>query len=113
MKWPYLLLSCCALVASASSAYSNEHNPFPVSRSETGSSRLVSARFFADPANRNLDVRAVREHMERRATLAGHYSQSVVGCGAGCVSFWIVDRRAGAIIDLPLGARDAEFVYDV
>jgi hypothetical protein len=113
MRRPYLLLSWCALVAYASTSYSNEHNPSPTSHSGTDRSRLVPARFFADPANRNLDVRAVREHTERSVTIAGHYSQSIVGCGTGCVSFWIVDRRTGAIIDLPSGARDAEFVYDV
>ena len=113
MRRPYLLLSWCALVAYASTSYSNEHNPSPASHSGADRSRLAPARFFVDPANRHLDVRAVREHTERRVTLAGHYSRSIVSCGTGCMSLWIVDRRTGAIIDLPAGTRDADFPYNV
>src|SRR4051812_24908111 len=106
----YALLTCTGLAAGSAETNPNRS---PASKSTSHRSGLVPARFFVDPANSPLGVQVVREHTERRVTLAGHYSQSIVGCGTGCVSFWIVDRRTGAIIDLPPGARDAEFVYDV
>jgi hypothetical protein len=116
MKRSYLLLSWCALVACAGQeAGSANANPVQsrASKSTPHRSRLVPARYFADPANRQAGVQAVREHTEREVTLAGHYSQSIVSCGIGCLSFWIVDRRTGAIMDLPPGPADAEFVYEV
>jgi len=116
MRRSCLLLSWCALVACAGIAAGSaetkpDQTPAPKIRSHR--SRLVPARYFADPANRQAGVRAVREHTERRATIAGRYSQSIISCGIGCESFWIVDRRTGAIMDLPPGSRDAEFVYEV
>jgi len=51
--------------------------------------------------------------MDRGVTLAGHYSQSVVGCGTECWSNWVVDRRTGAIIGVPDSDSDAELIDDV
>lgn len=116
MKRTRLLLPWCAWVVCAGlAAGSAEGAPHqtPVSKATSHRSRLVPARFFADPANRQFDIQGVRENMERSVTLAGHYSQSVVSCGIGCISFWIVDRRTGAVLDLPRGARDAQYVEDV
>ena len=116
MKRPCLFLSWCILVGCAGlAAGSAEAKPewSPVSKATAHRSRLVPARYFVDPANRQSGVQAVRQHTEPGVTLAGHYSRSIIACGTGCVSYWIVDRRTGAIMDLPRGARDAEYVYDV
>ena len=51
--------------------------------------------------------------MDRSVTLAGHYSQSVVGCGTECWRSWVVDRRTGAIIDVPYSDNEAELIDDV
>ena len=108
---PWRALAICAALAAASAEA--KPDPSPASKATSHRPRLVPARFFADPANRQAGVRAVREHTERRATIAGRYSQSIISCGLGCLSFWIVDRRTGAIMDLPSGPRGAEYVYEV
>jgi hypothetical protein len=115
MKRSCLLLSCALVVCTGLAAGSAEADtaPSPASKSASHQPRLVPARYFVNAANRRNSVQTVRAHTDRGVTLAGHYSQSIVGCGTGCISFWIVDRRTGATMDLPPGSRDAEFVYDV
>src|SRR6185437_10706561 len=103
MKRSHVLLSWCVLVACAGPAYASEHNPSAIPHPRAGRSRLVPARYFADRANRQAGVLAVREHTEGGVTLAGHYSRSIIACGTGCISYWIVDRRTGAIMELPPG----------
>jgi hypothetical protein len=51
--------------------------------------------------------------MDPAITLAGHYSQAIVGCGTECWRSWVVDRRTGAIIDVPLSDGEAELIADV
>ena len=116
MKRACLLLSWCALVASTGVvAGSAEATPNRASTSRTTSQRprLVPARYFVDSANRHVGVHTVGAHMDRGVTLAGHYSQSVVGCGTECWSNWVVDRRTGAIIDVPYSGNEAELIEDV
>jgi hypothetical protein len=117
MRRSCLLLSWGALIACAGlGAGSGEANlsQSPSAKSSSHRSwRLIPARYFVDSANDPRGVHTVGAHMDRDVTLAGHYSQSVVGCGTGCISFWIVDRRTGAILGLPPGSREAEFVYEV
>jgi hypothetical protein len=111
-----LLLSWCALVLCAGQeADRAEANPneSPVAKATSHRSRLVPARYFVDPANRHVDIQSIREHTDRTVTISGHYSQSAVGCGTGCMSFWIVDRRTGAIIEAPPSSREIEIVDDV
>jgi len=111
------LLWWCILVAcadrNAGGAEATEPGRSPASKSASHRHGLVPARFFADPANRRFDVRAVRRRTEPAATVAGHYSQAIVNCGIGCTVFWMVDRRTGAIIAVPPGSSDTEAVYDV
>jgi hypothetical protein len=114
MKRFCLLLSWCALIACAAQGVgSAEAHLSLASKATSQRPRLVPARYFVDPTNDARGVRIVRAHTDPGVTLAGHYSQSVVACGIGCISFWIVDRRTGAILDLPPGPRDAEYVYEV
>lgn len=116
MKRTCLLPAWCALVVCVAFAVGPagaKPDLALASKVTSHRSRLVPARYFAHPADRGAGVQAVRENMEPGVTLAGHYSQSVIACGTGCISYWIVDRRTGAIMDLPPGARDAEYVYDV
>jgi hypothetical protein len=118
MRRSYLLLSWCALVACASlGAGSGEahlrQSPATKSASHSRSSRLAPPRYFADAANRHVGVHTVGAHMDRGITLAGHYSQSIVGCGTECWSNWVVDRRTGAIIDVPYSGNEAELIEDV
>jgi hypothetical protein len=107
MRPPCLLLAWCALVAnigiSAGSAEAKHHQML-ASKSVSHRSRLVPARYFADPAQRRHSVAAVREVTEPQATIAGHYSLATVNCGTGCTVSWIVDRRTGAIIRVPLSS---------
>lgn len=115
MRRSYLALMWCALVAFGGLAVgvvAANPNQSLVSKS-SHPSRLVPARYFVDPANRGVDIRSIREHMDRTVTIAGHYSQSVVGCGTECWASWVVDRRTGAIIDVPASSSDVELVYDV
>jgi len=51
--------------------------------------------------------------MDRSVTLAGHYSRSVVPCGTECWSATVVDRRTGAIIDVPESNNQTELIVDV
>jgi len=116
MKRSCLLLSWCVLAAYAGQGLglaNADPNQSPASKHTSHRSRLVPARYFVDPSDNQAGVQAVRVHTEPRVTLAGHYSQAIIACGTGCISFWIVDRRTGAIIDLPPGSRDAEYVYEV
>src|SRR4051812_18248452 len=116
MKRSCLILLWCALVACAGQeAGSANANPTPPSASKFAShqSRLVPARYFVNPANRRNSVRVVRLHTDRGVTLAGHYSQSVVGCGTECWANWVIDRWTGAIIDVPYSDNEAELIDDV
>jgi hypothetical protein len=116
MKRTYLLLSWCALVAGAgqeAGSVNANPNQYPASKSTPHRSGLVPARYFVNPANNPLAIQAVREHMDRSVTLAGHYSQSVVGCGTECWRSWVVDRRTGAIIDVPYSDSEGELIADV
>ena len=117
MRRSYLLLSWCALVACAGlEAGSAEARlgQSPATRSVSHrSSRLVPARYFVEGTNERRDVHTVGAHMDRGVTLAGHYSQSIVGCGTECWSNWVVDRRTGAIIHVPYSGDEAELIEDV
>jgi hypothetical protein len=116
MRRSGLLLSWCVLVACAGQeASSAEAYPghSPSLKATSHQPRLVPARYFVDPTNRRRSVQAIREVMEPRVTLAGHYSQAIVNCGTGCTIFWIVDRRTGAIIEVPLSSIRTEAVGDV
>lgn len=74
---------------------------------------LKPATFFVNPASHDLDVAIVRENTDALVTIDGHYSQAMVPCGPGCLSYWVVDRQTGGIIDLPNGSTDSDVPYDV
>ena len=93
--------------AAANPNWSQASNPTP------HRSGLAPPRYFVDPVNRHVGVGVVRAHMEPNITIAGHYSQSVIGCGTACWSSWLVDRRTGAIIALPSSDSDTELIDNV
>lgn len=89
-------------------------NDVPAEHSQTGPNpELKSATYFADPTNRERDIDIIRENTDAEVTINGHYSQAAVPCGTGCISYWIIDRRTGAIMDLPSGLTDTDVIYDV
>ena len=125
MKRFYLLMSSCLLAActgqaaqddsdpadqAAGATASNALNQASPSEEASDSRELVPASFFVDPANNYVDIPSIRENTDATATINGHYSQSVVSCGTACVSFWIIDRNTGAIIDVPGGSDDTEMI---
>ena len=103
------LVACVGLGVGSAEAKPNQS---PASKSPHRS-RLVPARYFVDPRIPRRSVEAIREVMEPRVTIAGHYSQAIVNCGTGCTVFWIVDRRTGAIVEVPPSSIDTEAVDDV
>jgi hypothetical protein len=66
-----------------------------------------------DPANRGRDVEVIRRNTDPEADIAGRYSQAVVSCGTGCVAFWIIDRRTGAILDVPASSNADDSILAV
>jgi hypothetical protein len=111
----FLVLTCCTLVAGSgleAGSADAVRNQSAASKS-THRSGLVPARYFVDPRYPHRSVEAVREVTEPRITIAWHYSQAIVNCGTGCTVSWIVDRRTGAIIKVPLSSIDTEVVEDV
>jgi hypothetical protein len=118
----FLLLSSCLLMAcvggnaqgnnipadqDAATAARNELDRLSSSEQTSGSGELIPARFYVDPANR-APLAVVREHTEPRVTINGHYSLSMVSCGIACMSYWIVDRNTGAVIDVPARSDSTE-----
>lgn len=74
--------------------------------------KLLQATYFVNPAYSDRPVDFVRENMEPTVNIGDHYSLAVVGCGTPCVSFWIVDRNDGAILDMPAGLMKYHAVYN-
>ena len=116
MRWPCLLLCWCAVVPceghEAGSAKTSPNQSL-ASGSAAQRPRLAPPRYFVDGTHDPFAAQAVRAHMDRSVTLAGHYSRSVVPCGTECWSTMVVDRRTGAIIDVPDSNNEAELVVDV
>jgi hypothetical protein len=127
----FLLLSSCLLTACVgenaqgnvvpgdqdAAAALNEANPVLSSDEASGPRELVPARYYVNPANR-VDLAVVRENTEPGVTINGHYSLSMVSCGLACMSYWIVDRNTGAVIDVPGRpdkgeTGDIEIIYDI
>ena len=75
--------------------------------------RLAAAKYFVNPANKGNDIEVIRRNTDPEAHIAGRYSTAIVSCGTGCTAFWIVDRRTGAIIDVPESLDEADTVLDI
>ncbi|WP_294123566.1 hypothetical protein [Sphingomonas sp.] len=48
----------------------------------------------------------IRQGMVSGINFAGHFTFVIVGCGAGCVNGWFVDRQNGRIVDAPVGGEE-------
>jgi hypothetical protein len=77
--------------------------------------RVTSAH--AQPVFRDgyRDFRTVtRRAMKSGVNFAGYLTLVEVGCGAGCIAGWLVDRRNGRIIDAPVAGEEYPVLhYDV
>ena len=75
--------------------------------------RLVPATYFVDAANSGRDIEVIRRNTDPEADMAGRYSKAIVSCGTGCTSFWIIDRRTGAILEVPESSNAGDSVDDI
>lgn len=83
--------------------------PKPAARSP----RLVPATYFVDAANNGRDIEVIRRNTDPEADIAGRYSKAMVSCGTGCTAFWIIDRRTGAILQVPESSNAGDSVDDI
>lgn len=75
--------------------------------------RLVPATYFVNPANSGKDIDVIRRNTDPEADIAGRYSKAMVSCGTGCTAFWIIDRRTGAILQVPESSNAGDSVDDI
>jgi hypothetical protein len=48
----------------------------------------------------------LREALVRGPNFAGHLSVAQIGCGAGCLAVYAIDRRTGRVIRFPFGGEE-------
>jgi hypothetical protein len=94
----FLLCRCLQLSAQVSSFVPDDlFTKYPVKTSFEG--RPVPP-VLADPSARRFRTR-IREGVAKGVVFAGHYEVAVWGCGAGCLSFAIVDAVTGKVNFFP------------
>ena len=87
--------------------------PEPVIPPRPVPSGARDASFFADGRDNRLLLRAIRDATEAAVTFNGHFSPAFVAGGPGRGGDWFVDRQTGAVIAVPAGSTEIEFVRDI
>lgn len=57
--------------------------------------------YFIDGQRDPVLLSAIRRSAERKIGFDRHFSLAFVPCGAGCGSFWFVDRNTGGVVAAP------------
>ena len=76
--------------------------------------RVASAPIDWDsyPDAKMFKTRISEAYKAKDVNFAGHYITSVFGCGASCLTGFMVDVRDGKIYDLPLGEENSCFYVE-
>lgn len=51
--------------------------------------------------------------MEPKVNFGDDFSTSYVDCGIGCGSYWLVDRRSGAVFESPDDLADDQMIWEI
>lgn len=74
---------------------------------------LMDAKYFINKGRPSSALADVRQHMNRSVDFASRFSSAAIPCGTGCVAYYFVDRRTGAVHELSDESSPRRSLLDV